>query len=787
MSVGVALHLLTTIVIVVIKEGSTLPGVWINKAVDPYDTVKLVDLKWIPKGRNQLIFGVQSCADVTLTLYETSDQSNQYVLIYLGYYQNNYALIIPSSDCHADGNCDIKNFSEGIYLDCSNFMFFWISWDLTGKVILGVGYESGINPIIEIANGLTVDPYFADVLFDDPNGGNMYVFIDDPPVFISPLPDGTTVLEVEETNTINTILLTAEVSDPEADPVALYVLDDHSDVFTFVETTLTNIAPLDYEKNCEYAVKLTLYDNANVVYTMLTIKVLNVIDEPPNVDAMSVSLPEELPIDSFIDSGLTVSDRDEGDQLTYTLTGSHASYFEVTADGRLKVAARIDFDPPNNIRQLDQLTLIVTDLNSNSNYTTLTIAVTDVNDMTPTFSQAVYTAEVTEGSGTAFLLQLTITDADSGVNADFDVTMDGDDPSDPAFTFDPTTLQLSVDANKLDYESLAATDFMSTLTFVATDKATEYEPRTGTTVAVIKVLPDNEFAPVWAATPMDLTIDESTPPGTVIGTYEATDEDLSTHGEVTYHVVSLVTDQGADAMGTFFLDSGTGQLKVTSPVDADTLTGGATFYDITIQASDCCSSNVQASFKINVVGENDNAPSFSEVSYKTQLSEDAAIDKVVLDLQATDADGDDLEASDGKHETDVPIVINIMNVIDEVPKLTVNTPISLPEEQPLETKLGFVYDVTDRDENDNLTYNLEGSGSSYFSIDPSTGVISVAQRIDREDGLTSITDVTLKVTDSGGNVASEALTFDIVDINDNSPQFSSDVVYVNVSENTAYG
>ncbi|XP_048242499.1 cadherin-23-like [Haliotis rufescens] len=783
----------------------------------------MADMKWIPKGRNKLVFGIMSCADVTFTLYETSDQSNQYVLFYLGYYQNNYALIIPSSDCDDSGNCDIRFFSEGMYLDCSNFAFFWMSWDLTGKVTLGSGDEIGVGTLMEITNGLTVEPYYADVLFDDPSGGQIYVFIDDPPVPLNPLPDGTTVFEVYETNVIHNALYTAEASDPEADPVAFYVLDEHSDVFTFSDTTLTNIAPLDYEKHCEYAVKVTIYDNANIVTTMLTIKVLNVFDEPPNVDAVSVSLPEELSIGSFIDSGLTVSDADVGDQLTYSLSGSHASYFEVTADGRFKVAERIDFDPPNSIKQLDQLTLIVTDLNSNSNSTTLTFAVTDVNDMKPTFSQAVYSAEVTEGSGTVSLLQLTITDADSGVNAEYDVTMDGDDPSDPAFTFDPSTLQLSVDANKLDYESLEASAFTSTLTFVATDKATEYEPRTGSTVALIKVLPDNEFTPVWSATPMDLTIDESSPPGTVIGSYIATDGDLSLHGDVTYQVVSLVTDQGVDAMGTFFLDSGTGELRVASPVDADTQTGGAAFYDITIQAADCCSKNVQASFKIFIFGENDNAPSFSEVSYQAELSEDAVIHSVVLDLQATDADWDiltytllgngnelfqytspglivygpldyetkrcfflTLRASDGVHETDVPVNINIRNVIDEAPVLTVNTPISLTEEQPVGTPLGGVYDVTDRDENDTLTFSLEGSESSYFYIDSTTGVIILEQRIDREGGLTSISDVTLKVTDSGGNVASATLTFDIVDINDNSPQFSSDVIHIEVTENTPH-
>ncbi len=72
-------------------------------------------------------------------------------------------------------------------------------------------------------------------------------------------------------------------------------------------------------------------------------------------------------------------------------------------------------------------------------------------------------------------------------------------------------------------------------------------------------------------------------------------------------------------------------------------------------------------------------------------------------------------------------------------------------------------------------------------MDSTTGVISVAQRIDRDAGVTSITQVTLKVTDAGGNTASEALSFTIVDINDNSPHFSDDVIYINVTENTSQG
>ena len=80
-----------------------------------------------------------------------------------------------------------------------------------------------------------------------------------------------------------------------------------------------------------------------------------------------------------------------------------------------------------------------------------------------------------------------------------------------------------------------------------------------------------------------------------------------------------------------------------------------------------------------------------------------------------------------------------------------------------------------------------GSESSFFAIDSVTGLISVAERIDRDTGVTSISQVTLRVTDAGGNTVAQDLYFNILDINDNSPQFTSDVIFFELTENTSAG
>ncbi|XP_067654493.1 protocadherin Fat 4-like [Haliotis asinina] len=811
---GTKLLCLVSIVTLLAEHVDT--GTWELLNLDSGTKFELGHIGWSPYERRSMIFGAMACTEVALNVYTKS--GNSYFIIYIGYYSNTYALIIPSADCDADGNCNIANFSPGTYLDCSDYRFFWVSWDLAGNVALGTDYTVGANTIIAITNGLTEEAVYANFEISDVYGGSVYLSVENDPVFLNPAPDESTEITMTETSTVGTVLYTIATSDPDGDTVTGYILDD-STTFTFSGNDLTNLVALDYETECSYHVKITIHDGANMVNTTLTINLVNAFDEAPNVDAMSVSLPEELPIDSFIDSGLTVSDRDEGDQLTYTLTGAHAGYFQVTSDGRLKVAARIDFDPPNSITQLDQLTLTVTDLGSNTNSTTLTFSVKDVNDMKPLFSQPVYNAAVTEGAGTVSLLQMTITDADSGVNADFDVTMDGDDPSDPAFTFDPTTLQLSVDANKLDYESLEATDFMSTLTFVATDKATEYEPRTGTTIAVIKVDPQNEHSPVWTTQPADTSVSETAPGGFLVDTYTATDDDFTEHGDVTYGIVSITSASGSDGSGLFSLDSKSGELRVTSPLDADTSTGGHPSYVAVIKASDCCSKNVQASVTITLTAENDNAPAFTQQIYYAELMEADASGDVVA--EATDADGDaltfslsgegsdmfyyappkvhlnnaldfetqryfflTLRANDGVHETDVAVNINVTDILDEPTVITVHNPLSLVEELPVDSPIGGVFDATDKDKDELFTYSLEGTESTFFNIDSASGLITIAQRIDRDAGLTSITDVTLKVTDAVLTAFSQPLTFDVVDINDNSPQFTSDVIFANVTENT---
>ncbi|OPJ77763.1 cadherin-related family member 3 [Patagioenas fasciata monilis] len=148
---------------------------------------------------------------------------------------------------------------------------------------------------------------------------------------------------------------------------------------------------------------------------------------------------------------------------------------------------------------------------------------------------------------------------------------------------------------------------------------------------------------------------------------------------------------------------------------------------------------------------------------------------------------------DGLNSTKT-VNINVINIDDERPYFITKQRIyRIPEEQSPGT---FVANITAKDPDDEdspsrLFYSIQSS-DRYFSINPSTGVLQVTGRIDRDAfplRLHPNISVIVRVEDSpsGGNASEMEITIIIDDINDNPPECNPSAFRNEADENTIAG
>uniref|UniRef100_A0A8C3K7A4 Cadherin domain-containing protein n=1 Tax=Calidris pygmaea TaxID=425635 RepID=A0A8C3K7A4_9CHAR len=151
-----------------------------------------------------------------------------------------------------------------------------------------------------------------------------------------------------------------------------------------------------------------------------------------------------------------------------------------------------------------------------------------------------------------------------------------------------------------------------------------------------------------------------------------------------------------------------------------------------------------------------------------------------LNITATDPDG---------LNSTKTVNVNIININDERPYFTTEQRIyRIPEEQRLGTIVANITakDADDEDSPSRLFYSIQSS-DRYFSINPSTGVLQVTGRIDREShplrlhpNISAI--VRVEDSPSGGHYSEMEITIIIEDINDNPPECNT-----SANENTTAG
>ncbi|XP_024116685.2 protocadherin beta-16-like [Oryzias melastigma] len=250
--------------------------------------------------------------------------------------------------------------------------------------------------------------------------------------------------------------------------------------------------------------------------------------------------------------------------------------------------------------------------------------------------------------------------------------------------------------------------------------------RSGTASVIVHVLDTNDNTPTFDKSIYNVKIMENSPIGSLVLHLNATDLDEGSNSDITYSY-SLYTSEKTQE--TFHLNPTSGEITVRGMLNYEDFN----IYDMEVIATDKGANSLsgQCTIKILVEDMNDNHPELSIKSFQSPVSEDIKLDTVIAVVSVSDKDS----GENGIVDLHIP---------------------------------------------DNMPFKLRESSDNYYEL-------VVSEALDREK--VPEYDITFTVTDRGSPPLSdnETMTLELLDVNDNVPQFPKSFYTIRVMENNAPG
>ncbi|KRK02312.1 uncharacterized protein Dyak_GE19644, isoform C [Drosophila yakuba] len=447
-------------------------------------------------------------------------------------------------------------------------------------------------------------------------------------------------------------------------------------------------------------------------------------------------------------------------------------------------------------------------------YADVLIDVRDENDNYPKFDNTFYSASVAENSEKVIsLVKVSATDADTGPNGDIRYYLESDTENiQNIFDIDIYTGWITL-LTSLDREVQSEYNFK----VIAADNG---HPKHDAKVPVtIKIVDYNDNAPVFKLPIERLAVFENALPGTVLINLLLIDPDIEKQ-EMDFFIAS------GDKQAQFQIGK-SGELFIAKPLDREQIM----FYNLSIIATDG-KFTAKANVEIDVNDINDNTPYCLKPRYHISTNESISIGTTLVEIKAVDFDfqsklrfylsgkgADDFtigkesgilkvasaldrettpkyklvaHVQDGKDFTQEcfsEIIITVNDINDNTPIFSMaQYRVSVPEDAQLNTLITKVH-AMDKDFglNRQIKYSLMGENHDYFKISKSTGIIRLDKSLDRET--ISLFNLTVKAEDCGvpklHSIATVAVN--ILDVNDNPPEFSMRQYSCKILENATHG
>uniref|UniRef100_A0A8C2GDI2 Cadherin EGF LAG seven-pass G-type receptor 1b n=1 Tax=Cyprinus carpio TaxID=7962 RepID=A0A8C2GDI2_CYPCA len=445
------------------------------------------------------------------------------------------------------------------------------------------------------------------------------------------------------------------------------------------------------------------------------------------------------------------------------------------------------------------------------------IQVLDINDNAPMFVSTPFQASVLENVPVGYsVLHIQAIDADSGYNAHLEYMLTDTSPSFP-FIINNNTGWITVSA-ELDRETTEFYNF-------GVEARDHGVPTMSSSASVsITILDVNDNVPTFTQHLYNLKVNEDAVVGTSVLTVTAVDRDVNSM--VTYQISS------GNTRNRFAItsQSGGGLITLALPLDYKQ----ERQYLLTITASDGTRHDTAQVF-INVTDANTHRPVFQSANYQVLVSEDRPVGSTVVVISATDEDTGENARITYVMEDNVPqfkidpdtgaittlieidyedqasytlaiiardngipqksdttyVEIIVLDANDNAPQFLRDIyQGTVFEDAPVYTSVLQV-SASDRDSGSNgrLSYTFQGGddGEGDFFIEPYSGIIRTARKLDREN--VALYNLKAFAVDKGVPPLKAAVDIhvSVLDINDNAPVFEKDELYFYVEENSAVG
>ncbi|KAL1509863.1 hypothetical protein ABEB36_004537 [Hypothenemus hampei] len=472
---------------------------------------------------------------------------------------------------------------------------------------------------------------------------------DNPPIFDhsdyivslnESVPPGTTVLQVMATD-----------SDLGDNAKITYYLNDNEHQFSVDPETgiISTTDPLNcpQQQNCVHAKSIGNVCPKSCVFTVfardhgvprqdgrtyVTVNLLDANDHSPVIKfryfppTAAFATVDENAGNGSVVAAVSVVDQDDGlngETVVKIVAGNELNNF------RLEKTPSFNIVRVNGVLDREEiskynLTVVATDKGNPPRTATsfLIIHVNDVNDHEPVFEKSEYSAILSELAppGT-YVAGITATDEDTGVNAQiYYAFISGNEQQ---------WFQINQESGLITTKLPLDREIQGTVELNISARDSGPNSKWAFTQLKVIVLDENDDAPEFSESKINVSLSEGTPPGTLVAMLTATDRDQGTNGSVTYSLHQNVQD-------TFFLDSLTGKLTTKRTLDREEIS----FYEILVVAKDqgIPSKSSTATVSLAVLDENDNSPEFYPLKYMATISEDLKLGSSILQVTATDLD-----------------------------------------------------------------------------------------------------------------------------------------------------